>query len=836
MTTAHTTARPWKTVVVDVTRPLPAVPLEGADRLHVVVLRDGRPVGRFMVPAPIDPHPASLLRDQIAEHLAGDLATAGVTALVEEPTAPVGLTASVLICTRDRPDDLERCLASVALLDADIAEVVVVDNGSRSPRTREVVERAGARYVLEPHPGLDRARNRGFLEAITDVVLCTDDDVEVDRDWARRLMGRFEDPLVMAVTGLVLPAVLDTPARQRFETHASFVRTMRPFVLDGSIEAPTTAGRAGAGASMAFRTGFVRSVGGFPEELDAGMPTESGGDTYLVYRVLRAGYRVAYEPRALAFHHHRNDDTALERVVSGYGTGVYSYLAHALVTDRDPSAAVAAVRYAFDRLVREPARTATRRAGATPFRLIAAEAVGSARAPRAYARARRLVAGRPQLPIRSTEPLAVSAVAPGARRDEEPPSREDGRWPTMSVVVPTRGRRESVVELVRALDEQIYPDDRIQIVVVLDGDVDGSAAALHAAAPRRAVDVVTLFPPDPARGFGAAAARNAGVEKATGDVLLFLDDDVRPVTDSVLLAHAERHRDSATPLAVVGPCPPSRWGIEDAHGALVRNWWVDQVRALSEGRPLGFADVLTGNLSLRRDLFQDMGGFRPIARREDWELGYRLMRRGVAITAAPDAVVLHDADLDLRNAISDRRSEGLGDVSLATEHPGLGRLLPIASWTTMDRKMRRTVRGLFADPDAEDRRLAAAPGRLAAWERSGLRGRWAAEHGRTTSVAYWAGVAAAVGSEAALLALLAPASWSGRGDQLVVDLERLAATVPATLPPGIESVQVVAGGEPLGTASLALGGFPWRREVFERRLAEQFAGAAVALRARRLIP
>ena len=74
---------------------------------------------------------------------------------------------SVIICTRERPDDLERCLAALARQTVGPLDIVVVDNAPRTSRTWEVAERAGARYVLEPRPGLNRARNAGLRSAIS---------------------------------------------------------------------------------------------------------------------------------------------------------------------------------------------------------------------------------------------------------------------------------------------------------------------------------------------------------------------------------------------------------------------------------------------------------------------------------------------------------------------------------------------------------------------------------------------------------------------------------------------------------------------------------------------
>src|SRR5690348_12347934 len=87
---------------------------------------------------------------------------------------------SVVICTRDRPRYLERCLNALGALDYPCFEIVVVDNAPSDGRTRDLAQRRQARYVVEPTPGLSRARNRGALESTGEIVAYLDDDAIVD--------------------------------------------------------------------------------------------------------------------------------------------------------------------------------------------------------------------------------------------------------------------------------------------------------------------------------------------------------------------------------------------------------------------------------------------------------------------------------------------------------------------------------------------------------------------------------------------------------------------------------------------------------------------------------
>ncbi|WP_239806107.1 glycosyltransferase family 2 protein [Croceicoccus hydrothermalis] len=237
--------------------------------------------------------------------------------------ASAGYSTSVVICTRDRPEELRRCLASFADQSWTPDELIVVDNASRDQRTRDVVLSAGATYIREDRPGLDFARNSGARAAHGDIVLYTDDDTELHERWVESTIAAFDAPDIMAVTGLVLPARLDTEAQWIFETEWSFGRGFDRidygydfFSQNGRYGCP--AWIVGAGANMAFRRIIFDRVGYFDERLDVGQAGCSG-DSEFWYRILAAGYICRYEPLAVMFHHHRLE-------MSGLASQIYHYM------------------------------------------------------------------------------------------------------------------------------------------------------------------------------------------------------------------------------------------------------------------------------------------------------------------------------------------------------------------------------------------------------------------------------------------------------------------------------------------------------------------------------
>ncbi|MFS8119415.1 MAG: glycosyltransferase, partial [Microcoleus sp.] len=214
--------------------------------------------------------------------------------------------ATVVVCTRDRPEDLQRCLEAFMRLPDDGQEYLVIDNCPSSDGTQELVKNyPKVRYVREDVPGSSAARNRALREAKHEFVAFTDDDASPDPNWLRSLLQNFTDPRVMCVTGLVMPLELETEAQEWFERYSPHGRGFDRRIFDGAECNPLIVAPVGVSASMALRKSSIDFIGLFDEDLGAGTLTVGGEDCELFARILRSGYRIVYEPRALSWHRHR---------------------------------------------------------------------------------------------------------------------------------------------------------------------------------------------------------------------------------------------------------------------------------------------------------------------------------------------------------------------------------------------------------------------------------------------------------------------------------------------------------------------------------------------------
>jgi GT2 family glycosyltransferase len=246
----------------------------------------------------------------------------------EPPPEPVGDAApvSVVVPTRDRPSQLAACLASVLATLADHDELIVVDSASVDAAAVATVAAAvNARLVRCERPGVGRARNAGWQAASYDVVLFTDDDVEVSSAWRDALAAAvFAHPDAGFVTGRVMPKPGQTPSRD-----VAIKRENSVEVYDG-----TSIGNLGHSANLGLRRAVLAELAGFDESLGVGGRFKSAPETDLFDRCFAAGYGGRYEPAALAWHDQWRGPRRLLLLEARYGYGNGARIAKLMRTDR----------------------------------------------------------------------------------------------------------------------------------------------------------------------------------------------------------------------------------------------------------------------------------------------------------------------------------------------------------------------------------------------------------------------------------------------------------------------------------------------------------------------
>ena len=259
------------------------------------------------------------------------------------PTLDLEVSASVVVATFDRPEDLRKVLACIkAQRTSRRVEIVVVDNNPASGLTAPVVaDFPDIVLVREAKQGLAYARNAGIRGSSGDVIVMTDDDVTAPADWLEKLLAPFARVDVAAVTGNVLPLELSTKAQRLFEVYGGLGKGFQRIEAgSGWFERARSAvptWRLGASANAAFRASIFaeREIGFMHEALGPGTPAGVGEDTYLFYKLLKAGYTLVYEPSAYVWHRHRRDMASLRQQLYSYSKGHVAYHLTTLLEDRD---------------------------------------------------------------------------------------------------------------------------------------------------------------------------------------------------------------------------------------------------------------------------------------------------------------------------------------------------------------------------------------------------------------------------------------------------------------------------------------------------------------------
>ncbi len=226
----------------------------------------------------------------------------------------------VVVASRNRPEMAARCLRSVraALTAGD--ELVLVDSASADPLAYQAIATSyGAAHLRIEQPGVNRARNAGWRSTTADLVLFTDDDVEVEPGWA--------DAFAEAAPADLLTGWVGTPEGQ-VGTVATTSGT-RDLVFDAhSHQIP------GHGASVAVRRSALERVGGWDEAMGVGGRFRAAPEHDLFDRVLGSGGTGRYVLTARAVHHQWRTDRQLALLHARYALGAGARMAKLRRTDR----------------------------------------------------------------------------------------------------------------------------------------------------------------------------------------------------------------------------------------------------------------------------------------------------------------------------------------------------------------------------------------------------------------------------------------------------------------------------------------------------------------------
>jgi glycosyltransferase involved in cell wall biosynthesis len=208
----------------------------------------------------------------------------------------------------------------------------------------------------------------------------------------------------------------------------------------------------------------------------------------------------------------------------------------------------------------------------------------------------------------------------------------------LSVVIPTLNRAEMLSTTIDRIEHQTVNRDTYEVVVVNNNSSDHTQTVLsQKAASYQNLRTFTQLKP------GAAATRNLGIRESSGDVILFIDDDI--FADTTLVENHLRYHKENADAAIIGAVVSPWENSKDPFLRYLRDKGIFNPYSIACNRPMDFSYYHTGNVSTSTKLLRDVGGFNEeffVYGMEDIELGYRLEQKGCRMTPGPTAKVRHE--------------------------------------------------------------------------------------------------------------------------------------------------------------------------------------------------
>lgn len=216
---------------------------------------------------------------------------------------------SVIVCTWNRAESLAAALASIDACELPPSidwEVLIVDNNSTDD-TKAVFEKfcqlhpARYRYLFEKRQGKSFALNAAIENARGDIFVFTDDDVTVDKNWLAETLKIFDTFPCIGVGGKIVDSWISRkPDWLSLEGPYSLMTVIVTF---NHGDQPCELNAAPYGANLALRREVFQKYGGFRTDLGPTSGSEiRGEDVEFCRRLLRAGEKLFYAPKAIVFH------------------------------------------------------------------------------------------------------------------------------------------------------------------------------------------------------------------------------------------------------------------------------------------------------------------------------------------------------------------------------------------------------------------------------------------------------------------------------------------------------------------------------------------------------
>lgn len=191
---------------------------------------------------------------------------------------------------------------------------------------------------------------------------------------------------------------------------------------------------------------------------------------------------------------------------------------------------------------------------------------------------------------------------------------------------------------------------------------------------------------------GPAAARNRGAKAVNSPFIMFLDDDIEVSSETISL-HLQELKKYPNGV-ILGDYPINDdLSSDDIFFYYSRAWWSNIFsERLNPFHRFTFCDMLTGIVSISRELFEDIGGLdENLSTYEDYEFGLRLIMRGINLRVLNSGFGIHNSSPSTKSHIQRNYNQGRSHVLLLLKYPEIHAALPLGRELCGEEYIRRAI-------------------------------------------------------------------------------------------------------------------------------------------------
>lgn len=234
------------------------------------------------------------------------------------------------------------------------------------------------------------------------------------------------------------------------------------------------------------------------------------------------------------------------------------------------------------------------------------------------------------------------------------------RFNFYSIIVPTFNRSEEITELIHSISKLNFPNSRFELIIADDGSTDNTKAIIENYIEK--ADIKLSFYTQ--KNLGPGAARNLGMEKATGDFFIFVDSDC--MVDFNWLEAIDNELTKFEADAFGGPD-----SYTDDFPSLLKAINYSMTSFFTTGGIRGHRKKKLGkfyprsfNMGLSREVYLTIGGFGQLRHGQDIEFSNRIINSGAKVISIEDAIVYHKRRTSLRRFFKQVFNWGVARVNL----------------------------------------------------------------------------------------------------------------------------------------------------------------------------